>query len=360
MLKRVYFIISYLLQLLLSITSLIMAKDITNKILSDYKELKLKSPSDIWDGIIAFYSKYGEIVVCLMAILVIIVSVIILINLFKNKENYNRKLILWTSVIIMIITEDILISMLSLINVIVCLFIFKKNKVTKEIKKENDLPKELIIKNNNFNKKDISLAIVAILSFIIAPEFIRLLPISILGLQITLDITLFIIYFFIFRKEVIIAFKKLFKNLKKYVSYVFNKQVAMFGIYLLVGIIVSYIKGGDATSVNQQVAESLPYFYIVPASIIYAPFVEELLFRGAIRRLIKNDILFIVISGFTFGLLHTLAEATLFDIIILSLPYGILGGFFAYLYVKTGNIATSMLGHFFHNSLACFLMIMGN
>ena len=162
----------------------------------------------------------------------------------------------------------------------------------------------------------------------------------------------------IFRKELLRDGKKLFENFRSYTKYVTNKYFLALGIYFLISALTMLIKGDAAVSENQQTIQMLPMLFVIPSAVIYAPFVEELVFRGAIRRLIKSDRLYIIISALSFGIIHTLGEATLFDMLVLSLPYATLGGFFAYIYVKTRNITASMIGHFMHNAIACVMLIL--
>ena len=95
------------------------------------------------------------------------------------------------------------------------------------------------------------------------------------------------------------------------------------------------------------------------STIIYAPFVEELIFRKSIRDIIDNDYLYIIISGLTFGFVHTLAGSTLQELIYI-IPYGALGSCFAIMHVKTKNIYTSMTFHMIHNAIVVFISIAGN
>ena len=108
----------------------------------------------------------------------------------------------------------------------------------------------------------------------------------------------------------------------------------------------------QSTSVNQSTLESLPKWFVIPAAIIWAPIVEELVFRGVLRRFIKKDALFIIISALLFGLMHTIDEQSLLNVIIWTIPYSVLGGFLAYIYDKTNNICTNILLHSFINIIA--------
>lgn len=102
--------------------------------------------------------------------------------------------------------------------------------------------------------------------------------------------------------------------------------------------------------------ESMPQWFVIPAAVLWAPIVEELIFRGSLRRFIKNEKLFMVISAVIFGLMHTMVEATLINVFVMAIPYMILGSFFAYVYVKTDNICNSILAHAFQNAVGMFLV----
>ena len=53
----------------------------------------------------------------------------------------------------------------------------------------------------------------------------------------------------------------------------------------------------EITSNNQESIMSLPLWNSIPLAVIYAPIVEESLFRGCIRRFIKDDKIFIIVSA---------------------------------------------------------------
>lgn len=100
----------------------------------------------------------------------------------------------------------------------------------------------------------------------------------------------------------------------------------------------------------------MPRWFTIPAAVLWAPIVEELIFRGSLRRFIKNDKLFIVVSAVVFGLIHTIVETTLINVFVMAIPYMILGGFFAYVYAKTDNICNNILAHAFQNAVGMLLV----
>ena len=346
------------MQIIISIISVIFSDYYLKNIIKSYQDLAIKD--EIWLETIKMYETSGEIIITSYAMFTVLLNIWILFYLFKRRDQINYRLIIGSSLIGFMINESILITIISIVNILVVFFVKRKKIVSKRKKKiENvQLDADLCLPKRLYRKKDKILAILSIIVYFFLPSLITFLPFGYLGKSIILDLLLIIVCFIIFYKELKQDFVCLKNNLKRYVRYIFNQQLLAFGVYFLVSMMVVLIKGPDnAVSVNQQVAESLPILYIIPTSLIYAPFVEELVFRGAFRRIIKNDKWFIILSGLSFGLLHTLSEATLFNVIIMSLPYSILGGFFAYLYVKTNNVTASMVGHFIHNGFACLMML---
>ena len=117
----------------------------------------------------------------------------------------------------------------------------------------------------------------------------------------------------------------------------------MWGLLFLlsfVAVTIVSILGGDGMSENQAALNDMPLLYVVPLACIWAPIVEEGIFRGVLRRFIpNNDKLFIAVSAITFGLLHTVGqEVGIFNTILYALQYMAMGGALAYTYVNSNNI----------------------
>ena len=128
----------------------------------------------------------------------------------------------------------------------------------------------------------------------------------------------------------------------------------MYLIYF-VGCFIAVLASQNVTSVNQSMLEEMPIWFTFILGVFWAPIVEELLFRGVIRRFIKNNTVFILTSGIIFGVLHTILESNITDVVFLAIPYTILGSFFAYIYAKTDNLTNNILLHAFHNAVAVLL-----
>ena len=97
--------------------------------------------------------------------------------------------------------------------------------------------------------------------------------------------------------------------------------------------------------------------YIYLSAVIIAPSVEELVFRGAIKNIIPNKILFILVSGLVFGGLHLVGNISNIVDLLYIIPYSALGIVFAYIYSKPDNIFVTMLLHTMHNGILVSLQI---
>ena len=146
-----------------------------------------------------------------------------------------------------------------------------------------------------------------------------------------------------------------FKHFKDYCVFFFPK----FGIFLLIYFVTAVFitaAAGEA-SANQTALSGFPLPLLAFSALIYAPVLEEIIYRGFMRRLFSGDEMFILVSAFFFGLIHMLHPGQSFGQMLYILEYALLGGFLAYLYAKSDNICVSMLGHFFLNFVAFLPML---
>lgn len=217
--------------------------------------------------------------------------------------------------------------------------------------------------------KDCSIGIGVILSYFLLPytKYIVLYflhgvevneTLSIL-LSIVIEILTVSVILLLMSKRITKDFKDLKKNHKKYFKEYFK--------YYLIGLAVMYISnailmfGFDAgISGNEESIRSLlgiHPIYIYLSAVIIAPSVEELVFRGAIKNIIPNKILFILVSGLVFGGLHLVGNISNVVDLLYIIPYSALGIVFAYIYSKTDNIFVTMLLHTMHNGILVSLQI---
>lgn len=119
------------------------------------------------------------------------------------------------------------------------------------------------------------------------------------------------------------------------------------------------------TSANQSevitAVESMPYLSIF-STLIYAPIVEEILFRGVFYRALRPHMKWFsaaLISAFLFGFIHVMQSfftGNFADMIFL-LSYGLIGFFMALAYEINDTIYGSMCLHFLNNAIALLLLM---
>lgn len=178
--------------------------------------------------------------------------------------------------------------------------------------------------------------------------------------EILINISFMLIIYLIYRKEINYEFKNYFKNFKK--NFTFGFKFWILGLILMIvsNLIIQHIYPSTASN-EDAVQESLKLFpvYTVFASCIFAPFVEEMIFRKCLGKVFNNDTIFIIASGLLFGLAHTLASIGAgTSQLLYIIPYGLFGSVFAYMYRKTNNIFTSMTFHFIHNTILVTLSLL--
>lgn len=188
-------------------------------------------------------------------------------------------------------------------------------------------------------------------------------------LQALLSLIIFLIYFCLYNEYIIEDFKKVCKQKEKFLKYIFKMffvfMVLKFLVALISSILLSLLNYDSASinSTNQTLVES--YIKISPilmfiSSVILAPFYEETLFRLGFGKVIKNKWIFIIISGFLFGLMHVFPLDEGIDLtlgIIQSISYISMGLLFAYIYTKTKNVFASMTIHFLNNFISILILI---
>lgn len=235
----------------------------------------------------------------------------------------------------------------------------KKEEIKKVVKKDKDVAKLKLLKNS---KSDYIWAGVLIVVY----YFLLFVPVSFsnAALNVTYQILvyLFLMLFsiFVFRKTFTRDFRELSKNFKGYAVLSLKYWGMMYLTLVVIGIIKVLVLGTNLVTSNEAILNSLPLWFVAPISVIYAPLVEESVFRGSFRRFIKNDVVFIVVSGLLFGLLHTLSETELLPFVINTLLYGAMGAWLAAAYVKTNNMASNMLVHFYQNAFSVIVMILSS
>ena len=227
-----------------------------------------------------------------------------------------------------------------------------------------------IMKKENLKQSILGLC-VAISYFIYS--YYQTAPLSLLGINyynlsmfdkivylMVTELIYLLILFFIYRKEYIRDFKDYIKNFKNYMPKYMEYWALAFSLMLISNfIIVTLFPNSVAT--NQEAINNILVqapFYMIVSAVLFAPFLEETIFRFSFRKIFKNDLVFIILSGLVFGGLHVIGSFNnLIDLIdlIYIIPYSIPGAVFAYTLVKSKNIFIPMSLHFFHNGIMMFI-----
>lgn len=174
---------------------------------------------------------------------------------------------------------------------------------------------------------------------------------------ILIDLSLMLILYFIYHKELNNEFSKYIKNFKNFFSFGFKSWLLGLTIMIASTFIIQLIYPSVASN-EQAVQEALLQtpIYIAFSTCILAPFTEEIIFRKALRKIFNNNLIFIIISGILFGLVHNLTDLSNGQILYM-IPYGTFGVIFAYMYVKTNSIFVPMTFHFIHNTILVFISL---
>lgn len=183
--------------------------------------------------------------------------------------------------------------------------------------------------------------------------------------SIIFNILIMAIIILIFNKSLKNEYKDFLKNHKQYYKDYFKYYLISLIIMMFSNMLIAIISNGS-TAGNQEAIDELfkiSPIYIYFASVIYAPVVEELVFRKGIRNIIPNGFLFILVSGFVFGGLHVIGNIEAWYDLLYLIPYSVPGLTFAYILYKTNNIFVSMGLHFMHNgiliALQFFILLFG-
>lgn len=346
--KRIYLIVSSFFTFLFSIYTMLRADQILASSIEGIKETYESYP-DLSERVLHLLENNGHTYLVVISCLALLISLFFMIYAIRESHILKRKgLLIGLSILGIFLSGISIMEGFFLGNVIVLLF--SRRKSEEDYLEKKEIP---VLEPMKVDKKKIIQSVILLVVYFSQFVWVRWLPEAFdarIAIQIAFDIVVLILaiwFFFDELKRDVLAWKG---NVSAYLRYIFSK----YGIGLLIyfGMIaLSFSLVGSSTTINQQTVESLPWWYVIPASVLWAPIVEEILFRGVIRRFIKKDSLFILVSAFVFGILHTYREDGLMRILVMSMPYATLGAIFAYAYVKTENLTCNMGMHALHNAI---------
>jgi uncharacterized protein len=143
-----------------------------------------------------------------------------------------------------------------------------------------------------------------------------------------------------------------FQEIVKFVFFIYIALIAINGL-------ISQFTA-QSTSDNQllimEVFKEAP-LYIVFVAVIFAPIVEEILFRGIIYRTLrfyKFKYIALIVSSFLFGVLHVYESILVaqYEDLWFILVYMAIGWFMGVIYEKSGDILAPIALHMIYNAIA--------
>ena len=179
----------------------------------------------------------------------------------------------------------------------------------------------------------------------------------------TLLVIAFALYFLIYKRNKI--------NWKINISDT-KRIFAYWIIGFLLNIVISLIAQGLVSSRNQEIIVDqlnkggMQTTLTLVAILIFAPVMEEIIFRGLIQEWLGkiNKIMALIITTLAFGGLHLMASFNqgrpIIKMLIELLPYVTISFVFSYYYYKTENLWQCIVLHFVNNAMAAILLLVGN
>ena len=164
----------------------------------------------------------------------------------------------------------------------------------------------------------------------------------------------------VLNKKISKDIKNMKLNHKEYFKKYFKFWLISIGIMMISNFFINFVIGEGVAGNEETLREmfKISPIYIFFSSVIYAPVVEELVFRQGIRNIIPNKIIFIFVSGIVFGGLHVIGSYSGPADLLYLIPYCAPGIAFAYILADSDNVLISMGLHFMHNGILIALQFL--
>ena len=204
-----------------------------------------------------------------------------------------------------------------------------------------------------------------LLQYILSIPVILLMKYKIVGYN-TANLILYILltltFFLIYIKTIIKDFKDFKKRYKEILKITFRYWFIGYLIMMVSSNIINILHLEENTNqaANIDLLRQAPLVEILCASI-FAPILEELVFRRGLKKSTNNKYLYAIVTGLIFGLIHvTSSIESIKDIAMLLyiIPYGALGTCFGLAYSETDNIFGTIAIHSMHNTIAILILIL--
>ncbi len=164
---------------------------------------------------------------------------------------------------------------------------------------------------------------------------------------------LIIIISFIYKDTLKNNYYDLLKNHKEYFKkYLKYWLAALFFMALFNLIFLNFMPNTIPKNeeIVREIFQSNPFIMFITA-VIFAPIIEELVFRQSFRDIFSNDILFVFMSAFIFSSFHVIGTLNSYIELLYLIPYAIPAIAFSLILIKTQNIFVPIGFHFLHNGI---------
>lgn len=173
------------------------------------------------------------------------------------------------------------------------------------------------------------------------------------------ELLLFAVMFYMNRKALKEDYNDFNSNYKEYLTKGF--KYAIMGVFCMMisNLIISgLMTGGIAENEenNRLILQAYPIYMIV-ATILTGPFIEEMTFRQNFKEAIPNQYAYVGITAFLFAMAHVVTSLDTPYGYLYLIPYGSLSLAFSLASMRTNNIYTSVILHIVHNTLTMMILI---
>lgn len=174
------------------------------------------------------------------------------------------------------------------------------------------------------------------------------------------EIIMICLIMLVLNKKISRDFKNMTNNHKKYFKKYFKFYLIALAVMMMSNFIINIVLNNGLASNEETLRETFEIspIYIFFSSVVFAPIVEELVFRQSIRNIIPSKIIFILVSGLVFGGLHILAGYSGPMDLLYLIPYCAPGFAFAYILADSDNIFISIALHLMHNGILVSLQFL--
>ena len=224
------------------------------------------------------------------------------------------------------------------------------------------------------------LPIIIFILLLILMAYLPTIPIRLFGLDINsfnktmlilynfiCDLVYMLIIFGIYRKNIISDLKDLKNNFIELLEKSLKYYLVGLGLMIVTNFVIALLFSNANANNEETIREYIDLYplYMTFSVCIYAPIVEEIIFRKAIYDCIlpykQNKFikfLYAILSGLIFASLHVVGLGDKLVDYIYIVPYFALGTAFAFLYYRSKNIFSTIMMHSLHNTVTILLYIL--